>query len=646
MKAFFIFLIISNGMPMHGMFRQVRSAANFAKRNIFQSIQRNGHLNKSLLLSRKYPAMSFMNGSAYSIQNRGFSNTHSNGNNKNNSWNSRDFNLAIGGIGAGLISGLFTKQSAKAETPAEGDFKFPRTLKELEQLTDGQKIAMLDDLAIVSNFEKFIESDGGILLIENIIENDPSARQQITSCIIKNFDRLIGSWNGIFLIENIIKNDPSAGQQIIPCIINNFDRLIESWDGGYLIGDVIEKYPDAKQQIIPCIINNFDRLIESRNGRFLIKEVQIISYIKENYKEKKITKLPLSLFSDFCEESPHDECLRSRLREDSHEYGIEGVIKRILYLKSCPEGKNDRLKSSLPTVKHIERYRKIIIQFIENNDFSSNFLSMLDRAFKKEVELEKSGYVAFKHGQWKGYGLSEKWFTTLWAITKEKPVTDFIFLHIKPLAKDDNLTDETEMREQLLRSGISSDDDRSHLLFMNYALFGNTDKLGSSSIWYATKYKSCPINISLKNVFNYFGHEDIYKKHEKQLEGLEQEYQGLSKYGSMVVVGVPEDRLADCVYLTNCYGGKQKIDIEGIGETDDIKTIITTLRHAPEKIFNSDELEFVLIMTQDKHGGLNPESGIKVQRFDAADPEKLAAFRKKERLLLEQIKQEIKQEKS
>ena len=88
------------------------------------------------------------------------------------------------------------------------------------------------------------------------------------------------------------------------------------------------------------------------------------------------------------------------------------------------------------------------------------------------------------------------------------------------------------------------------------------------------------------------------------------------------------------------------MDIEGIGETDDIKTIITTLRNSPEKIKDSDQMEFVLIMTQDKHGGLNPESGIKVHMFDAADPEKLAAFKEKEHRLLEQIKQEIEQEKS
>ena len=85
------------------------------------------------------------------------SNAHSNGNSKNNSsWNSRNFNwtnLAIG-IGVGLTFyknvaclGWFTKQSAPADTPAEGDFKLPRTLDELKQLTDEQKIEIIDDRA-------------------------------------------------------------------------------------------------------------------------------------------------------------------------------------------------------------------------------------------------------------------------------------------------------------------------------------------------------------------------------------------------------------------------------------------------------------------------------------------------------------------
>ncbi len=223
----------------------------------------------------------------------------------------------------------------------------------------------------------------------------------------------------------------------------------------------------------------------------------------------------------------------------------------------------------------------------------------------------------------------------------------FYFLQVKPLLKDDNLAGETKMRERLLTSGRSSDDDRQHLLFMNYALFGNTDNPGSSSIYYAVDNDNAGrINIALKNVLNYLGHKDIYNKHEKQLEELEQEHQGLSKYGAMVVIGVPEDKLADCVYFTTFGGPKKKIHIEGIGETDDIKTIIATLRNNPEKIKDSDRLEFALTMTQDEHGGLNPKSGIKVYMFDAADPEKLAVFRKKEHLLLEQIKQEIRQKKS
>ncbi len=536
---------------------------------------------------------------------------------------------------------------------------------------------------IVSNFDRLIESPRAIDLIKSIIEKYPDARQQIIPRIVKNLDRLIESLGGIYLIKGIIEKYPDARQQIIPRIVNNFDRLIELENGIVLIHAIIKNDPSARQQIAKWTVSNIERLIEFRNGRLLIKNIiendpsarqqialsvvefpypnrwkvikyfeesqkaQIISSIKENYKEKKITKLPLSIFSYLCEKFPQDECLRNRLKEDSQKYSIEGVIKRILYLKSCPEGKSDRLKSSLPTVKHIERYRKSIAQFIDNNAFSSNFLSMLDRTFRKEVELEKSGYIAFKHAQRWGYGLPEKWFTTLWAITKEKSITDFIFLHVKPLLKDNNFADETEMRERLLTSGRSSTDDRQHLLFMNYALFGNTDNLGSSSVSYAADNSNVgSINVSLENVFNYLGHEDIYKKYEKQLQGLEQEHQGLSKHGSMVVVGVPENKLADSVYFTTSGGPKKKIHIEGIGETDDIKAIIRTLRHAPEKIKDSDQMEFALIMTQDKHGGLNPESGIKVHLFDAADPERLAVFRKKESLLLEQIKQEIRQEKS
>ena len=436
--------------------------------------------------------------------------------------------------------------------------------------------------------------------------------------ILNLCEKFMRSERGVLSYKVIIENNPSRSQSLIQNIALSVVKFPHRWKA--------IKYFDKSQ-----------------------KE-QIISYIKKNYKENKITKIPLPLFSYFCEKFPQDECLRSRLKEDSHEYSIEGIIKRICYLQSCPTGKNDRLKSSLPTVKHIERYRKSITELIEERAFSSNFSSMLDRVFRKEVELEKSGYVAFKHGQEWGHGLPEKWFTALWAITKEKLVTDFIFLHVKPLLKDNNLTGEIEMRERLLTSGRSSDDDRQHLLFMNYVLFGNTNKLGSSSIYYAAGNSNAgSINISLKNVFNCFGHKDIYKKYEKQLEELEQEYKGLSKFGSMVVIGVPEDRLADSVYLTTLGGPKKKIGIDGIGigKIDDIKTIIAALRYAPpERTKDSDCLEFALIMTQDKHGGLNPDSGIKVHMFDAADPEKLAVFRKKESLLLEQIKQEIRQEKS
>ena len=131
MKAFFIFLVTSNTIPMHGMFRSMQYAPKLTK---YKSIptQKNDYLRKSLWLSGKYSAMSSMNRSASTIQNRYFSNIHSNDHRKNNSWDSKIFNRrAIGG--ASLMS-----SSANADTAVISP-------DQLRQLTDEQKIAILDE---------------------------------------------------------------------------------------------------------------------------------------------------------------------------------------------------------------------------------------------------------------------------------------------------------------------------------------------------------------------------------------------------------------------------------------------------------------------------------------------------------------------
>lgn len=69
-----------------------------------------------------------------------------------------------------------------------------------------------------------------------------------------------------------------------------------------------------------------------------------------------------------------------------------------------------------------------------------------------------------------------------------------------------------------------------------------------------------------------------------------------------------------------------------------------TLENNPENIKNTDEIEFCVPMTYDKKGALNPESGIKIFAFNAADQEKLRAYYVCQQELFSQIKKDIEEE--
>ena len=79
-------------------------------------------------------------------------------------------------------------------------------------------------------------------------------------------------------------------------------------------------------------------------------------------------------------------------------------------------------------------------------------------------------------------------------------------------------------------------------------------------------------------------------------------------------------------------------------KTDDIKVIMDTLRTDPRKVKYFDSTQFILAMTADKHGGLNPDSGIKFFEFNTVDKYRWAAYKAKENALFEKIKRDIKQE--
>ena len=177
-------------------------------------------------------------------------------------------------------------------------------------------------------------------------------------------------------------------------------------------------------------------------------------------------------------------------------------------------------------------------------------------------------------------------------------------------------------------------------------MFGNSNFNGCNSVYYFLDNHNAGTGfngtISIKSVFDDLGYTHIYEKYKDQLTDLEQEHNNLSKYGQMLLFAIPKDTIKDCVYLSKSGGSKERVFIDGVGNTDNINIIMETLNNNPEKIANTDNLEFVLVKTWDF--ALDPEkSGIKVFPFNAtdADSEKVKAFRAKEDELFQKIKQDI-----
>jgi hypothetical protein len=108
-------------------------------------------------------------------------------------------------------------------------------------------------------------------------------------------------------------------------------------------------------------------------------------------------------------------------------------------------------------------------------------------------------------------------------------------------------------------------------------------------------------------------------------------------------IAIPKDKIHKYAYLAVSGGAKVSMHIEGVGETSDIRVIMDNLLNHPERIKDTDRLEFCLIMTQ-KKGGLDPDTGIKIIPILSGDPVKLAELQKKEDALFAKIKAAIEEE--
>ncbi|CAN5126657.1 hypothetical protein BH09DEP1_BH09DEP1_6620 [soil metagenome] len=283
---------------------------------------------------------------------------------------------------------------------------------------------------------------------------------------------------------------------------------------------------------------------------------------------------------------------------------------------------------------------------------NKELMGMASQVIEKEREYQKAGYYTFVHGQKRGYLFPEKMYTFLWKLRNKIEVDHFLFAHVKPLIETKKEKDEEEkVRQQLLKQGRKPQDGpmRQKLLFLNYGLFGNLNDSSSSTANYVASnvnFGSATIFITTKDAFNFLGYQNIYNKYQSEIEALEKEY-AMSNYGTILLVAVPQKDIAKYVYLCSSgssgwgMGGvKRAIPIKGFGTTDNIATIMDALIKNPSSL-NTDDVEFCLIMTQHE-GGLDPQTGIKIEPILAGDSTNNALLEKKEKDLCERIALDLK----
>jgi len=330
-------------------------------------------------------------------------------------------------------------------------------------------------------------------------------------------------------------------------------------------------------------------------------------------------------------------------------------------IKHCPEAKSRLLvliKQRLPYIfdgsymtqtQQLTKMQgiKYYLNLFDESPIRHNNVSIVQDIANQVIELERQeqekGRYTFVHGHLWRYHFTQETYTDLWRIV-HGPVDRFRYVRYKNPAQlpIENffayIKQEQERREQLMNNGSVSDMsyDQDCMLFMNYALFCNYQG-SNTAVYILANYSQNPIDIACSAFMEELQLDRFLTTNElgyiaKRFKQLKQEHAVISECGGGLLLSFTPEMLKKCVYPCHPAGKKRTVEIAGIGETADPQVILDTLRTEPEKIKDSDHMEFACVLTHDC--ALIPNNGLDIYEFNAANQEKLAVWRaKKDRLM-------------
>ena len=386
--------------------------------------------------------------------------------------------------------------------------------------------------------------------------------------------------------------------------------------GASIIKTILKHYPGAAQQFVQPIIDNVSLMYDSYYGRDILSEIFY-------------------------------HCPQA----------AQAFTKHLKNAPRCFYPFTDLAKQKTQTKQHL------IANFLDKNeDLAShgfcNYQShpdlqvMTKQVINLECTEQQKGRYTFVHAHQWSYHFYQELYTDLWSIINEKP-SNYRFTRFKYPIKPSTkaffayIQKEQETRQEILNGAFDqnyiTDGYQNYLLFINYALFVND--MGSNTSFYIKENQSIrPIQIDCNQFLGELRLDKLLTQEEleqvrKRFNELQQEHATLSEYGGGLLLSFTPELMTQCVYP--CYGNgkKRTVEIVGLGETSDPQIILDTLRTTPEKIVNSDDIEFVCVLSHDST--LIPHNGLDIYEFNAADKDKLAAWRAKKDKLMAWIKERV-----
>lgn len=165
----------------------------------------------------------------------------------------------------------------------------------------------------------------------------------------------------------------------------------------------------------------------------------------------------------------------------------------------------------------------------------------IDHVYMQKKRLEDEGYIVFIHAQ------NGRLYFPVWCYNKicslqgdEYAATDY-FSYIRIPAEYDRTVDP-----------VYTD-----YIFANASLTANLAVPFESSLWFALSNRNAngTIHLTVRDAFDAAGvSRSIYKKYEKRIVALEQQYDAMTRYGSLWLIAIPKVDVNSSVTVTRACG--------------------------------------------------------------------------------------------